>query len=221
VSGLTALHVERPIWRRFAPRFLARAIEHVRAGGLAAIVHDETRVDLVLPAEAGGALTTFAAWALASLEHAGDTEPQEGPDSGLRSASVDFDQALTILDWCDRDAVHPGPTRAMVLDCVACTACCQDADVVVETGDLARLVAHGRADLASESHYRRDDEGRLHLRFLGSRCEHLGERGACAIYEARYTACRAFPPGSEPCLAAREDTLDVRDDAPDAREARE
>lgn len=212
---MTGLVVTRPIWRRFSSRFLDRALAHVRAGGLAAVVHPGEVVEVWIGSTETGALTEWGAWALASLEHEGASTVAEGVGAGLHAARLDSERGLSVLDWCERDAAHPGPTRAMQLDCVACTACCQDADVHVEPADLERLRASGYASFASEEHYERDAAGRLHLRFSGPRCDHLEAAGTCAIYVARFKACRAFPPGSEPCLAAREDTLDVRDDVPD------
>lgn len=214
-STASAVEVVRPLWRRFSPRFIERAFDHVAAGGLAAVVHSETRIEAYFGVDQSSELAYFARWALASIEHSGVTARTEGGEARLRKAVLDGEQALSVLDWCDRDSVHPGSTRTMTLDCVACTACCQHADVIIEPGDLERLRAYGRAELADATRYRRDPQGRLHLRFDGPRCGHLEASGACAIYEARFEACRQFPPGSEPCLAAREDTLDIRDDSPD------
>jgi len=209
--------VVRPIWRRFAQRFAEGAAAWVRAGGLAAIAYEEKRLVAWLGAADDGRLLPFAEWALASIDAVALAAPLEsGPAAGLFHAPLDEDSSLTVLDWCERDAVHPGPTRAMRLDCIACTACCQDAFVVVEDADRERFRSNGRPELAEEPCLQRAADGTLHLRFVGRHCANLEAAGTCAIYAMRPSNCRAFLPGSEPCLAAREDTLDVRDDAPDA-----
>lgn len=215
-AAIASALVVRPVWRRFAPRFRELAIAFVQAGGFAAVVHSEDRVEALFMVGSDGALLPFAAWAMASIEHAEFTFHGDGSAAGLAFAFLDTDRSWTILDWCERDAVHPGPTRSMRLDCVACTACCQDADVVLDAHDLERFRSHGRGDLAEEGPVWRDAEGYLHLRFKAQRCEQLEPAGTCAIYALRPSSCRAFLPGSEPCLAAREDTLDVRDDTADA-----
>ena len=116
-----------------------------------------------------------------------------------------------VLDWCERDAVHEGPTRAMALDCLACAACCHEANVVVEEPDFARFRAIGRPELARPPYVRRAG-GVVTLTFLpNGRCRHLGRTRKCAVYDARPDNCRAFVTGSEACLAAREDTLGYRD----------
>jgi uncharacterized protein len=50
------------------------------------------------------------------------------------------------------------------------------------------------------------------LRFLGKGpCQHLQRDKKCRIYPIRPDNCSAFVVGSEACLAAREDTLGLRD----------
>ena len=55
-------------------------------------------------------------------------------------------------------------------------------------------------------------EGRLVLTLLpNKRCHHLKRDNRCGIYELRPHPCSEFPAGSECCLYAREDVLDVYD----------
>ena len=211
--------VVRPIWRRFAPRFLEHAAQFARSGGFAAVALSDDCVEALFAPGDDGELRPHAEWALASVDGAEVSTVTEGCATGLARARLDADRSYTVLDWCDRDAVHPGPTRAMRLDCVACTACCQEARVVLRPADLERFRAHGRPDLAEDGPVHRDAMGVMHLRFASLRCDQLETAGTCRIYAFRPDTCRAFLPGSEPCLAAREDTLDVRDDAPDAETA--
>jgi len=202
--------VSRPVWRRFAVRFVDRALAYVGDGGFAAVVHPDGAVEALLPRREDGTLASLGWWALASLDAAPASRDPDG--AGPHRTRLDALQAEAVLDWCDRDAVHPGPRRAMPLDCVACTACCQDAHVVLEAADVERLGAvlgSNGAPLA------RDAEGRLLLVFVDGRCPNLEVAGACRIYSERPDACREFPPGSEPCLAAREETLGLRDEVAD------
>jgi hypothetical protein len=204
--------VERPIWRRFVPRFFERAVAHVREGGHAAVVHGERRVEMLFGTEATGRITELGLWAILAIEQQRWRRVAEGPARGLARAFAQEDFIPVVLDWCERDAVHEGPTRTMALDCLACAACCHDANVIVGERDLARFRRIGRPELAKEPYVRRKRDGKLALRFLASgKCKHLGRGNACAVYEVRPDNCRAFLTGSEACLAAREDTLGYRD----------
>jgi Fe-S-cluster containining protein len=181
----------------------------VRNGGFAAVVHPQGEVEVLLPLGPNGELEPLGWWALASL----DLAPPNGAVDGVDHArtTLDADRANSVLDWCDRDAVHPGPRRTMTLDCVSCTACCQDAHVILEAADVERL-APVMGDRALARLLARDPEGRLHLAFVDHRCPNLGASGCCRVYAWRPEACRAFPMASEPCLAARAETLGLCDD---------
>ena len=52
--SMSAYVIDRPVWRRFRPMFLARAAAHVRRGGHAAIVHKTGRVDVLLTVDDKG-----------------------------------------------------------------------------------------------------------------------------------------------------------------------
>jgi uncharacterized protein len=215
-AAMSGLALERPVWRRFKPRFVARAAEHVRAGGFAALVSEDGTVEVLLP-DANGALTELGQWALLAIEQQGAAERvTEGAARGLWRMTIGNGFEDAVCDWCERDAAHPGPTRALELDCRACGACCREANVIVPESDIARWREAGRADLAEERYLVRDAAGVAHLRFLTDACQHLGaHHNTCAIYELRPTNCRAFVIGSEACLSAREDTLGLRDDGYD------
>lgn len=207
--------VSRPIWRRFRPRYLARAAAHVRAGGHAAIVQPDERIDLLLSVDERGKLTELGLWALLSIEQQRFRRVSEGAARGLATARVKRHYEGSVLDWCERDSVHPGAVRELSLDCLACGACCHDANVVLDGDDLARWRRAGRGDLAGRAYVRRARDGKITLRFAASgRCHHLGHDLRCAIYELRPDNCRAFVVGSEACLSAREETLGIRDGAP-------
>lgn len=208
---MTVTVVERPIWRRFLPRFFACAVEHVRAGGHAAVMHDERRVEMLLSVDASGRITELGLWALLAIDQRRWRRVKSGAGLGLATARTGRAFIPVVLDWCERDAAHEGPTRTLPLDCLECAACCHDANVVIEDRDLARFREIGRPELTRPPYIRRRD-GVTTLRFLPSgACQQLHRSRKCAVYEARPDNCRAFVTGSEACLAAREDTLGRRD----------
>lgn len=212
-SGMAEI-IERPVWRRFARDDIERAAEHVRCGGHAVMPLDERRADLLLTVGPDGAITELGLWALLAIEHARWRRVRSGPARGLAAARVTGDAVASALDFCDRDVAHRRPTRTLELDCVACGACCHDADVLLDEADLARWRDAGRRDLLGRAYVRRID-GRVLLRFAPTgRCPHLGADRRCTIYELRPSNCRAFVVGSEACLAAREETLGLRDGRP-------
>ncbi len=209
---MPATAIERPIWRRFSPRFLARAAEHVRAGGHAAVLGADGRVDAFFGVDARGRITEAGLWSLLAIEQQRWRRVKAGEARGLATARVQPDFAEVVIDWCERDAVHPGPTRTIALDCIACAACCRDANVVLGEVDLDRWRDAGRPDLAGSAYVRRARDGKVTLRFAADgRCQHLGRDRRCRIYAMRPDNCGVFPAGSEACLAAREDTLGLRD----------
>jgi hypothetical protein len=205
----------RPVWRRFRTLYLPRAAAHVRAGGHAAIVQDGGRIDVLLGVDARGKLSELGRWALLSIEIARWRRVKGGPAQGLATVRVARQYEWAVLDWCARDMAHEGPTRVLSLDCVDCAACCHDANVVLDDSDLGRWRDAGRADLAGRAYVRRARDGKTTLRFAATgRCQHLGDDRLCGIYTLRPDNCRAFVIGSEACLAAREETLGLRDGAP-------
>jgi uncharacterized protein len=212
---MSASLVVRPVWRRFLPRWLARAAAHVRAGGHAAIVRPDGGLELLLPVDGEGKLTELALWTLLSIELSRFRRVKDGPALGLAWARASRRYVGAVLDWCERDGVHEGATREVAFDCVTCAACCHDADVLLGKEDLARWKAAGRHDLAGRGYVKRARDGKVTLRFAESgRCQHLQSDRRCGIYELRPDNCRAFVVGSEACLSARDETLGLRDGAP-------
>ena len=211
---MSVFTVERPVWRRYRPRFEHRAAEYVRAGGHAAIVDERGRVRVLLPVEKR-TLTELGLWSLLAIEQRRWRRVKEGPAVGLATARIKPGFVSAVLDWCARDAMHPGPKRTMVLDCIACAACCHDANVVLAEKDLARFREGGRAELAEKAYVKRAKDGVVTLRFADDgRCRLLAADKRCSIYSIRPDNCRAFVAGSEACLAAREETRGFRDGAP-------
>jgi uncharacterized protein len=214
---MSAFTLERPVWRRFRPKWLSRAAAHVRAGGHAAIVEEEEKaLRVLLAVDERGKLTELGLWSLLAIEQRRWRRVKEGPAEGLATARIAAKFVGVVLDWCARDAMHPGPTRVMELDCIACAACCRDATVVLGEVDLGRFSDGGRAELTRRDYIKRSRDGRITLRFAkDGRCQMLAPDKRCSIYEIRPDNCRAFVAGSEACLAAREDTLGWRDGAPE------
>jgi hypothetical protein len=207
--------VVRPVWRRFTPKFSKRAADWVRLGGHAAIVHDEEHIDILLGVDDDGKLTDLALWSLLALEQRASKVVDKGPAKGLRIARAAAHSTFAVLDWCDRDSAHPGPTRTLNYDCLECGSCCHEANVILDQDDLDRFKEAGRADLCSSKYIKRSRDKKVRLRFApDGRCQHLANDLKCGIYELRPYNCSVFPVGSEACLAARESTREWRDDSP-------
>lgn len=209
---MSAYVIDRPVWRRFKPQFLARAAAYVRKGGHAAIVHKNGRVDMLLTIGDDGRITELGLWSILAIEQRRWVRVKSGPAKGLATAKVAPRFTGSVVDWCDRDSVHEGPLRRMKLDCLKCAACCHDSNVVLDEADLDRFREGGRADLVHKDYIKRARDGRITLRFIGKgACQHLRKDKKCSIYAIRPDNCSVFVVGSEACLAAREDTLQLRD----------
>ena len=69
--------------------------------------------------------------------------------------------------------------------------------------------------LAKAPYAKRHKDGRIILTLLSSkRCRHLARDNRCKVYDHRPHACSEFPMGSECCIFAREDVLDLHDGVP-------
>jgi Fe-S-cluster containining protein len=99
------------------------------------------------------------------------------------------------------------------LDCLACGACCKDNRVELDTVDIERFDAAGRADLARPPYAKRENGTVILLLRKDKGCKHLGRDNACGIYPIRPDACSHFPVGSECCLSSREEELGIVDGA--------
>jgi hypothetical protein len=144
---MSAYVIERPVWRRFRPTFAARAAAHVRHGGHAAIVHKTGRVDLLLTVGDDKKITELGLWSLLAIEQRRWRRVKVGAAKGLATARVAPKFTGSVIDWCDRDSIHEGPTRTIHLDCLDCGACCHTANVVMDEADLDRFREGGRPDL--------------------------------------------------------------------------
>ena len=211
MRAMSAYKIVRPVWRSFTTRWLARAATHVRRGGHAVVVHDDGLHELILGVDDAGKITELGLWSLLAIEQQRWRRVKHGPAVGLATAKVRNAFAGSVIDWCERDSIHAGPTRTVRLDCLECGACCHRANVVLDEADFERWREAGRKDLMGRAYLKRKD-GTVTLRFADSgRCQNLARDNKCGIYLIRPDNCRAFVVGSEACLAAREDTLNLRD----------
>src|ERR1043165_9626086 len=80
--------VTRPVWRSFRPEYLAHAVQHVKAGGFAAIFHRDGAMKLLLPRKRNGELTEMALWALLSIEVRRWGSARRGPARGPAAVRV-------------------------------------------------------------------------------------------------------------------------------------
>ena len=176
---------------------------------------EKNDVEVLLPVDNKGKLPELARWALLAIEHKRTTRVLDGPAKGLATTRIKPHYAGSVLDWCTRDSIHEGTTRTFDLDCIACGACCHDSNVILDEVDLDRFRKAGRKELTTSKHIVRHKDGRISLRFAKpGPCQLQASDNRCTIYEIRPDNCRRFVMGSEACLAAREDTLHLRDGAP-------
>ncbi len=211
MRAMSAYKIVRPVWRSFRPRFLARAAAHVRKGGHAVVERDDGGLDMLLGVDDRGKITELGLWSILAIEQQRWRRVKEGPATSLATARVREKFVGSVLDWCERDSIHERATRAIHLDCLDCGACCHEANVVLDEADFDRWRQAGRKDLLGRAYLKRKD-GTVRLRFAASgRCQNLGRDNKCGIYPIRPDNCSAFVVGSEACLAAREDTLKLRD----------
>jgi hypothetical protein len=159
-------------------------------------VRDGDRV--LVPCDEDGLVPELPLWALLDLGLRPLTE--EAP--GVRAMALAPRLRGRVGDWCARDATTPGSHAVDALDCLACAACCRHNRVLLTREDLARWRKAGREELAGEAYV---TGRRRRLRVLAHGDCVLLTGNACGEYALRPDNCRAFPAGSEGCLAAREE----------------
>ena len=204
--------VYRPIVRSFQSKFVREAVAHVRAGGHAVLWESKDRAQLVFSEPREGDADDFGLWAVYDMGKWRWKLETEGPLRGLATTRVPRDCLWIARRRAERDSIHRGARRKVAFDCTKCAACCQDNEVVLQPGDIARFKDGGRGELAKSPYAKRHKDGRIILTLLPSkRCRHLTKTNRCGIYSIRPHACREFPMGTECCLFAREDILGLHD----------
>lgn len=204
--------VNRPIVRSFLARFHKECAAHVRAGGHGVYWEEPKRARLVLPVPDDDNPSDLALFSLLDLGKQRWKVEAKGPFAGLATVLVPRSENWIVLRRVERDSVHPGPTRKVRFDCLACGACCKDNEVILFPVDVERFREAGRSDLMKPPLARRVN-GKLVLTLLPEtkRCRHLAKDNKCGIYTVRPDACSSFPVASECCLFARETELGIYD----------
>jgi hypothetical protein len=211
---MTATRVERPIVRSFKLPFLEEAAAWVREGGHAVVWLSSRKARLVFARPRPGDEHDLGYWSALDIGKTEYSVAKRGPFAGMAFVRVPHDCYRIMRDRITRDSVHPGPTRRIELDCLACGACCKDNRVELERKDIDRLEQAGRGDLARRPYARREEDGAIVLVLrTDKRCKHLGDDNMCGIYAIRPDACSTFPVGSECCLSSREEEMGIVDGA--------
>jgi hypothetical protein len=197
--------IRRPLWKAFTERKLLAAARHVRAGGHALVWAEGPAAPIawmLLPCDPEG-ISDLAWMSMLAVGRRRYAIVRSAPAEGLALARVPRRHEAKVVRWCERDAGSSGAMQPIELDCTACAACCHHARVEIGIRDRGRWRRGGRGDLSAPRWLRRS-EGKtvLRQREQTAACVHL-EGTLCGIYELRPDACRAFVPGSEPCLSAR------------------
>ena len=211
---MASSRVVRPLVRSFNQRFVREAAAHVRAGGHAIVWASEKQAMMVFQEpDEDSEEEDLGVWSLLDMrKHKWDVE-NRGALRGLATTSIPKDCFDLVRERVQRDSVHRGSTRTMVLDCEKCAACCRKNYVRLEKVDIKRFEDAGREGLLRPPFTRMDGK-KIVLRLLRSGdCRHLQKDLRCGIYEVRPEACRTFPMGSEGCLFSREEGLGIVDGA--------
>lgn len=204
--------VYRPVVRSFQLEYAREAAAHVRAGGHAIVWEAKDRALLVFSKPREGDPDDFGLWSIYDLGKSRWKLEASGPLKGLATSRVPRDCLWIARRRAERDSVHRGARRKVAFDCTECAACCQDNEVVLQPADIERFERAGRGELAKRPYAKRHKDGRIILTLLKSkRCRHLTKTNRCGIYAIRPHACSEFPMGSECCLFAREDILNLHD----------
>ena len=205
--------VHRPVVRNFKAPYFDEAASWVQSGGHAVVWLSTRKARLVFARPRAGDDFDLGWWSALDLGRTDYLVARRGVFAGMAYVRVPHDCYAIVRARVERDAGHPGPTRSLALDCLACAACCKDNRVELDEVDIARLERAGRAELTRPPYTRRENGSVVLLLRKDKRCKHLLADNRCGIYEARPGACSTFPPGSECCLSSREEELGILDSA--------
>jgi hypothetical protein len=210
---MSATLVTRPVVRSFRPPHFAEAATWVHGGGHALVWLSPRKARLIFSKPREGEELDLGRWSALDLGISEHVVATHGTFAGLAYVRVPHDCYSIVRERVLRDSVHPDPTRAIELDCLACAACCKENCVELDDADVARFESAGRGDLARPPYARRDNGTIVLVLRRDRRCKHLADDNRCDIYAIRPDACSTFPPGSECCLSAREEELGMVDGA--------
>jgi hypothetical protein len=201
----------RPVVRSFTLPFVEAAAQWVRAGGHAVVWIASRKARLVFARPREGDEHDLGWWSVLDMGRSDYRIAKRGPFAGMAYAPVPHECYALVRERIERDSVHPGATREMRLDCLACAACCKDNRVELEDEDVERFERAGRGDLARPPWAKRDDGKMVLVLQRDKRCKHLQDDNCCGIYAIRPCACSTFPAASECCLSSREEELGIID----------
>ena len=193
--------VRRPLWRLYTPAAIACAADHARLGGIA-VVTKRAWFLLGLAGPPDAELPVMTDWAIHAIKSPWFIHEQDKVTCGLVRAPILKRWREWAREWATRDAPYQGATHEFAMDCRECAACCFDNRVLLDSEDLRRWDDAGRSDLLARTQPFRK-RCRLPLVEPERACVHL-DGFQCGIYPLRPNMCREFVPGSEHCLAARE-----------------
>ncbi len=208
------MRVVRPVVRSFREPFLEEARAWVHAGGHAVVRLAPRKSRLVFPRPRKGDDHDLGWWSVLDMGRLTYKVARPGTlFAGMAYIPVPHDCYAIIHDRVVRDSIHPGPRRALTLDCLECGACCRDNRVELEDQDIERFEKAGRGELARRPYARRQDGAVVLILAKNKDCQHLAADNKCGIYALRPDACSHFPVGSECCLSAREEEMGIVDGA--------
>jgi hypothetical protein len=210
---MTATRVTRPVVRSFKWPFLEAAHSWVQAGGHAVVWLSARKARLVFARPRDADESDLGWWSALDLGRSVYSLATRGLFAGFAYVRVPHDCYGIVRQRVVRDSVHPEPTRSILLDCLACAACCKDNRVELEDEDITRFQRAGRGELSRPPYARRQDGTVVLVLRRDGRCKHLAGDNRCGIYAMRPNACRTFPPGSECCLSSREEEMGIVDGA--------
>jgi hypothetical protein len=210
---MPASRVVRPVVRSYQPPHFERAADWVRAGGHALVWIAQRKARLVFARPRDGDEHDLGWWSVLDLGATSFSVAKRGPFATMAFLRVPHDCYSIVRERTVRDSIHPGPTREMELDCLACAACCKGNRVELDHADIARFESAGRGDLARPPYAKRDDGVVVLVLRKDRRCKHLCDDNRCGIYPIRPGACSTFPAGSECCLSSREEEMGIVDGA--------
>jgi Fe-S-cluster containining protein len=207
------MRVVRPVVRSYRWPHLEEAASWVRAGGHAVVWLAPRKARLVFTRPRKGDENDLGHWSVLDMGLHDHRVAKRGPFRGMAYIPVPHDCYAIIRFRIVRDSIHPEPTRALDLDCLACGACCRDNRVELDDADIARFEKAGRGDLAKPPYAKREDGTIILVLRKDKDCKHLARDNKCGIYAIRPDACSTFPVGSECCLSSREEEMQIVDGA--------
>src|SRR3954463_2325047 len=122
-GSVPATRIVRPVVRSFSLRQVREAAAVARKGGHVVLWETPKRARLVVPAPDVNDPMDLGEWSILDLGKCDYEIVRRGVLKGLATSPVPKDCHGIVRDRAARDSAHPGPTRSLLLDCLACGAC--------------------------------------------------------------------------------------------------